>query len=45
MEQKYFEEIKQTVEKEILLAYPEFNKHFDLHIDEKYYKIGAVISQ
>ena len=39
------EEIKQTVRKETLLVYQNFNKRFDIHIDAKKYQIGAVIIQ
>ena len=44
-EQKEFEEIKHAVAHDILLAYPELNKHFDIHTDDINYQPESVISQ
>ena len=40
-----FDEIKIVVEKDILLAYPNFNKRFNIHTYASDYQIGAVIIQ
>ena len=45
LEQKVFHEIKGTVARNTLLAYPYFNKRFDIHMDAIDYQLGAVISQ
>jgi cleavage and polyadenylation specificity factor subunit 1 len=44
-QQKAFEEIKRTVTKETLLAYPDFNQPFVIHTDASDKQLGAVISQ
>ena len=45
VEQKYFDDIKQAVAQDTLLAYPDFNKRFDIHTDASKYQLGSVISQ
>ena len=45
MEQKVFDDIKRTLAQDILLSYPDFNKRFDIHTDDSYYQLGAVIFQ
>jgi len=36
---------KRVVAKETLLAYPNFNKPFQIHTDASHYQLGAVVSQ
>ena len=43
--QKAFDTIKKIVSRETLLAYPNFNKPFDIHTDASKSQLGAVISQ
>ena len=43
--QKAFEAIKRVIAREVLCAYPDFNKLFEIHIDATKTQIGAVISQ
>ena len=43
--QKNFDLIKNIIAKEVLLAYPNFNKRFDIHTDARQTQLGAVISQ
>ena len=45
MEQKAFDDIKRTVAHDNLLAYPDFNKHFDIHTDASDYQLGELIIQ
>ena len=45
MEQKAFDDIKWAVAHNTLLAYPYFNKRFDIPMVSSDYQIGAVISQ
>ena len=45
VEQKAFDEIKRTISHETLLAYPHFNKRFDIHTDTSNHQTGAVIRQ
>ena len=45
MEQKVSDEIKRTVARDTLLAYPDFNKHFYICTDASDHKLGAVIIQ
>ena len=33
LEQKPFDDIKRAVSQDTLLAYPDFNQHFDIHTD------------
>ena len=44
VEQKSFGDIKRYVSQEKLLVYPDFNKHFDIHIDASNYQLVAFIS-
>ena len=43
--QHAFEQVKKVVSKETLLAYPDFNKPFEIHTDASDYQLGSVISQ
>ena len=43
--QKAFDTIKKIVSRETLLAYPNFNKTFEIHTDASKTQLGAVISQ
>ena len=45
VEQKAFDGNKQAVAQDTLLAYPDFNKCFDIRADDTSYKLGAVIKQ
>ena len=36
VEQKSFDEIKHIITRNTLLAYPDFNKRFDIHTDDSY---------
>ena len=44
-QQKAFEEIKQVISKETLLAFPDFNKPFHVYTDASEYQLGAVVMQ
>ena len=44
-QQKAFDTIKRIVTREVLLAYPDFSKTFDVHTDASHEQLGAVISQ
>ena len=44
-EQKAFDEAKNMISKETLLAYPDFTKEFHVHTDASDYQLGGVISQ
>ena len=43
--QKCFDTIKRVIEREVLLAYLEFNSSFEIHTVESKLHIGALISQ
>ena len=43
--QKAFDTMKQVIAKEVLLAFPDFSKPFEIHTDASLYQLGAVISQ
>ena len=45
IEQKAFVNLKRIISKETLLAYPDFNKPFEIHTDASDLQLGAVISQ
>ena len=45
VEHKAFDEINYTVSHNTLLAYPDFNKRFDIHTGASDHQLGAVISQ
>jgi len=42
---KAFKMAKRIIAKEVLLAYPDFSKPFQIHTDASHYQLGAVISQ
>jgi hypothetical protein len=44
-EQKAFDTMKRIISKEVLLAYPDFNKPFIIHTDASHTQLGAVILQ
>ena len=43
VEQKGFDDIKHAVAQDTLLAYLDFNKRFDIHMDARDCHLGAVI--
>jgi len=43
--QKAFAMAKRVIAKETLLAYPDFNKPFQIYTDASHYQLGAVVSQ
>ena len=45
VEHKAFDEINRIVSHDTLLAYPDFNKRFDIHTDASDHQLGAVIIQ
>ena len=45
IEQKAFDTMKHIMSREILLAYPDFNKPFIIHTDASKSQLGTVISQ
>ena len=45
MEQKAFDDIKCAIYQDTLLAYPDFNKRFDIHTGATNYQLGSVIIQ
>ena len=44
-QEKAFQEIKRLVSQETILAYPDWNKPFEIHSDASDYQLGAVLSQ
>jgi RNase H-like domain found in reverse transcriptase len=40
-----FNMAKKIIAREVMLAYPDFNKPFEIHTDASHYQLGAVISQ
>ena len=44
-EQDYFDEIKQILDHDTLLTYPDFNETFKTHINASKFHLGAAISQ
>jgi len=36
---------KKVIAREVMLAYPDFSKPFEIHTDASHYQLGAVISQ
>jgi hypothetical protein len=42
---KAFNEAKKIVAHDIMLAYPNFNKEFVIHMDASHTQLGAMISQ
>ncbi len=45
IEQKAFNQMKCIISREVLLAYPDFNKPFDIQRDASHAQLGAIISQ
>ena len=43
--QNAFDEMKQVISRETLLAYPNFEEVFDIHMDASLYQLGAYILQ
>mgnify|MGYP003329299580 CR=1 FL=1 len=43
--EKSFQTMKKIVSRETLLAYPNFNEPFEVHMDASAYQLGAIISQ
>jgi hypothetical protein len=43
--QQAFDNVKAAIKKEVLLAYPDFNKPFELYMDASATQLGAVIAQ
>ena len=43
--QKAFDEMKRAISRETLLAYPNFNDVFEIHMDASLYQLGAYILQ
>jgi len=44
-EQKAFEEVKEVISREALLAFPQFDKPFHIYTDASDYQLGALITQ
>ena len=44
-EQKAFDDMKNIIARETLLAYPDFKQPFEIHTDASHTQLGAVISQ
>ena len=44
-EQKAFEEAKEMLHNEAILAYPNFSKHFDLYTDSSDCQLGVTLIQ
>ena len=44
-EQTAFDTAKKIIAREVMLAYPDFSKPFQIHTDASHYQLGAVISQ
>ena len=44
-QQNAFDTMKKIISREALLAYPDFNEQFDIHMDASHTQLGAVISQ
>jgi RNase H-like domain found in reverse transcriptase len=40
-----FQTAKKIIAREVMLAYPDFNKPFKIHTDASHYPLGAVLSQ
>ncbi len=43
--QTAFDNVKKTIAKEVVLAYPDFTKPFDIHTDASTKQLGEVITQ
>ena len=44
-ESQAFQMAKKVIAREVLLAYPDYSKPFEIHTDASHYQLGAVISQ
>ena len=44
-QQKAFNDMRKLISREVLLAYPQFDKEFTIHTDASHTQLGAVISQ
>jgi hypothetical protein len=45
IQQEAFDNVKKTIAKEVILAYPDFTKPFDIYTDASTKQLGAVITQ
>ena len=45
LEHKQFDDIKRALSQDTFLAYPDYNRHSDIHTDKINYQLRAVISQ
>ena len=45
LEQNAFDTMKRIMARETILAYPNFDKPFEIHTDASAYQLGAIISQ
>ena len=43
--QEAFEQVKQTLSREVILAYPNYGEPFEIYTDASTRQLGAVISQ
>ena len=43
--QKAFEDIKEVIARDVVLAYPDFEKPFEIYTDASLRQLGAVITQ
>ncbi len=43
--QQAFDNVKAAIAKEVVLAYPEFSKSFEIYMDASTMQVGAVIDQ
>ena len=43
--QQSFEKAKHIIAREVMLAYPDFSKPFEIHTDASHFQLGAVIAQ
>ncbi len=45
MHQQAFDNVKATITKDVVLAYPDFTKSFEIYTDASTMQLGAVITQ
>ena len=45
MNQSVFNKCKQIISREVLLAYPDFSKPFEIYTDASHVQLGVVITQ
>ena len=45
LESRSFQKMKNIIAQETLLAYPDFNKPFEIHTDASHTQLGSVVSQ